>query len=387
MSNNDARIRVLLVIAGLPAGGAERQMSLLAKGLDRSKFDVGLLIFNSTEKIYYQDVLETPMWFRALKLSTANDGLLLIPKLVHGICRAISDFKPEVIHTTLNVANHAVRFAALVSRCKTPIITSVRVEYRPSYSSNEKRLERLLWRRSNHIICNSEATREQLIMDLRLPTDRITAIPNGIDEKFYKNHTKRPTNWPERPVALTVGRFTRQKNHLSLIESIDALEKKDVLADWIFVFLGDGPLQEAVQSSIDEHGLQNRIQIMPTTQDMPAVYQASELFILPSLYEGMSNALLEAAASRCAVIVSKNADSASIINDERGWVAEKSLTDTLETVITLPKEERARKAENSSTYVKRVFSNQRTIDDTAKVYQTVAKSAKWKQRGLSGKSR
>jgi glycosyltransferase involved in cell wall biosynthesis len=387
MPNNDSRLRILLVIAGLPAGGAERQMSLLAKGLDRSKFEVGLLIFNSAEKIHYQDVFESPLWFCALNLSRASDGLLLTPKLVRGICRAIKDFKPDVIHTTLNVANHAVRFAAVVSICKTPVITSVRVEYRPSYSPNEKRLERLLWRRSSHIICNSETTREQLIVDLRIPTDRITSIPNGIDEMFYKVQPKRPERWPERLVALTVGRFTRQKNHLSLIESIDELEKKGVLADWIFVFLGDGPLQEAVQSSIDEHGLQDRIQIMPTTQDMPAVYQASELFILPSLYEGISNALLEAAASRCAVIVSKNADSASIINDERGWVAEKSLTDTLETVITLPKEERARKAVNSSIYVKRVFSNQRTIDDTAKVYQTVAKSAKWKQRGLSGKSR
>jgi glycosyltransferase involved in cell wall biosynthesis len=375
MPTNDARMRVLLVIAGLPAGGAERQMSLLVKGLDRSKFEVGLLIFNSADKIHYQDVLDSPLWFRALELSSAAGRLSLIPKLVRGICRTINDFKPDIIHTTLNVANHAVRFAALVSRCKIPIITSVRVEYRPSYSSNEKRLERLLWRRSNHIICNSEATREQLIMDLRIPTDRVTAIPNGIDETFYADHPKRPDNWPRQPVALTVGRFTRQKNHIELIEAIASLETKGVLAGWNFVFIGDGPLQEAVQSSINEHALQTRIQIMRTSHDMPAAYQASKLFILPSLFEGMSNALLEAAVSGCAVVVSKNADSAGIINDERGWITEKSLRDTLETVITLPEEELARKTEKASAYIKQVFSTQKTINDTVKIYQAVAKLA------------
>jgi glycosyltransferase involved in cell wall biosynthesis len=375
MNKSPPKRHVLLVIAGLPAGGAERQMSLLAKGLDRSKFEVGLLIFNSAEKIHYRDVLDSPLWFRALNLSSTRDGLLLIPKLVLGIRRAISDFKPDIIHTTLNVANHAVRFAALISRYTIPIITSVRVEYRPSYSSNEKRLERLFWRRSNHIICNSETTREQLIIDLRIPTDRVTAIPNGIDETFYENRSKRPDNWPERPVALTVGRFTRQKNHMALIEAIASLETKGILAGWKFVFIGDGPLQETVQSSINVHALQKRIQIIQTTQDMPAAYQASELFILPSLFEGMSNALLEAAASGCAVVVSKDADSAGIINDERGWVSEKSLRDTLETVITLPEEERARKTEKASTYIKQVFSTQKTINDTAKIYQAVAKPA------------
>jgi glycosyltransferase involved in cell wall biosynthesis len=372
---NQPRRRILLVIAGLPAGGAERQMSLLAKGLDRSKFEVGLLIFNSAEKIHYQDVLETPLWFRALNLSPASDGLLLIPKLVRGICRTISDFKPEVIHTTLNVANHAVRFAALISRCRIPIITSVRVEYRPSYSPREKRLERLLWRRSNHVICNSETTRDQLIKDLGIPANRVTAIPNGIDEKFYEDHPKPPDPWPNRPVSLTVGRFTGQKNHVALVEAIAGLEKKGILADWNFVFLGDGPLQDTIQSSINEHALQNRIQIMATTQSMPAVYQASDLFILPSLYEGMSNALLEAAASGCPIIVNKAADNVGVINDERGWVAEKSLKDTLETVISLPSDKRTRKAKNAAGYIKRIFNNEKMINDTAELYQTMAKPA------------
>lgn len=371
MSNNQARLRVLLVIAGLPAGGAERQMGLLAKGLDRSKFDIGLLIFNTAVKIHDKDILDTPLWFRALGLSRENDGVFLIPRLVRGIRQAINDFKPEIIHTTLNVANHAVRVAAILSRCKTPIISSVRVEFRPSYSPWEKMLERLLWRRSNHIICNSEATRDQLIADLGIPADQVTAIPNGIDKTFFEEHGKRPEYWPKEPVALTVARFTRQKNHIALIEAISELETRGVLADWHFVFLGDGPLQGAVQSSIDEHALQNRIQIFSPTTDMPAVYQASDLFILPSLYEGMSNALLEATASGCPVIVSKNADNSGIINDERGWIANDSINEVLETVLCLSEEERKIKGQKAASYIAQNFSVKKVVEKTTSIYRTI----------------
>ncbi len=369
--NQSARRRILLVIAGLPAGGAERQMSQLAIGLDRSEFDVGLLIFNSADKIHYQEILEAPLWFRALGLSRSRHGVFLIPKIVCGIRGSIADFKPDIVHTTLNVANHAVRFATFLSGHKPPIVTSVRAEYRPSYSPNEKRLERLLWRRSNHIICNSDITRDQLKTDLGIPTDCVTTIPNGVDEAFFTQVTTRPPGWPPGRVVLTVGRFTRQKNHAALIEAIAGLEKRDLLAGWHFVFLGDGPLQDAIQTTIQQHALQERIQILPPVNNMPAIYQASDIFVLPSLYEGMSNALLEAIASDCAVIVSKEANNIGLINNERGWVVENSLQDTLESVFALTDDERAQKTRAALAYIKQNYRAEITVNKTVEVYRTV----------------
>jgi glycosyltransferase involved in cell wall biosynthesis len=370
MPNNDARIRVLLVIAGLPAGGAERQMSLLVKGLDRTKFEVGLLIFNSAEKIHYRDALNSPLWFRALELSATRDKLTLIPKLVLGIRRAIIDFKPEIIHTTLNVANHAVRFAAHITRCKIPIITSVRVDFRAGYGRREKQMERLLWRRSNHIICNSETTRQQLTLDLGIPDHRISTIHNGIDDVFFSVDAERPAHWPKGRVALTVGRFSQQKNHLALVDAIAKLEKRRILADWSFVFLGEGPLQAEVLTHIDQHALQNRIHIVSTMQNMPSAYRNADLFILPSLFEGMSNALLEAAASRCPILVGHGADEAGIINNERGWIAGASLSDILETVLSLTEEERILKGQRAAAYIAQNFSVKKVVEKTVDVYRT-----------------
>ena len=100
--------RVLLVIAGLPAGGAERQMALLCQHLDRSRYDVGLLIFNAAEKVHYKNAFAAPLWFRALGLSRSqNRGVAL--RVIAGIAGAVRDFRPDIVHSTLNAANHLVQ--------------------------------------------------------------------------------------------------------------------------------------------------------------------------------------------------------------------------------------------------------------------------------------
>lgn len=369
MLNSDSRIKILLTIAGLPAGGAERQLVLLAKNLDRSEFDVGVLIFNAREKVFYQDIFDYPLWIRHLDLSRDNSGLSLIPKMFWGIRQAVSDFKPDLIHTTLNVANHAVRFSTMFMKYNNPIVTSVRVEYVASYKPHEKLMERMLCRRSNHIICNSEKTRGELKHYLRIAPDKTSTIPNGLDDSFYVNSQDRPSSWPKGRTCLTVSRFTKQKNHTSLIEAIASLEQKKVLEDWSFVFLGEGPLHSHILSLINRYALKDRIKILAPRQNMPSVYQAADLFILPSLYEGMSNSLLEAAASECPIIVNKEADEAGLINNDRGWVVNNSLQKTLETVISLPKKTREKKGKAASVYVKQNFNSDKVVDETVKVYR------------------
>ena len=364
------RCRVLMVIAGLPAGGAERQFVQIAAGLDRTTFDVGLLIFNSAERVHYREVLDAPLWFKDLGLSPRRDGVLLIPKLITGIRRAGAEFKPDLIHTTLNVANHAVRTTALFSKLP-PIITSVRNDFRNGYSKREKFLEKILWRKSAHIVCNSDVTRQQLIEDLGLTENRTSTIFNGIDESFFIETQERPKDWPGDPVALTVGRFTDQKNHQALIEAIAQLAHKNALGDWSFVFLGEGPLKGNILESIRNHSLQDIVHVLPPIDDMPAAYRSAELFILPSKYEGMSNALMEAAAGACAVVVSSDADNADIAGDGRGWKSENALAQTLEPVLNLPKEEYQNRGRKALGYVREKFSVEKLVGKTAGLYRSV----------------
>lgn len=366
------RLRVLLVIAGLPAGGAERQMTLLARHLDRHHFEVGVLIFNAASKVHYTEIFGQEIWFRALDLSH-GDGAMLFPRLIRRLGRAVSEFAPDVIHASLNVANHATRIAGLLLRWRVPVITSVRIDFRAGYGPGDKRLERLLWRRSAHMICNASRTRDQLIEDLGVPPERVSTIANGVDDAFLGGaEAAPPAWWPAGKVALTVGRFTPQKNHLALVDAIAALDRRDALAGWMFVLLGEGELNERVRAAIVAAGLEDRITMAPPQTDMPRLYRSADLFVLPSLYEGMPNALLEAAAAACPLAVSTGANDAGIVAPERGWLLSEPLAESLEAVLKIPQEVRAAAGRHASDYVAGRFSGRRMAEETADIYRRVA---------------
>ena len=379
------KTRVLLVIAGLPAGGAERQMVLLAENLRRDAFEVGLLIFNAADKVHYREVFDTPLWFRPLGLSPAKDGLFLVPRLIRGIHRAVTEFAPDVIHTSLNMANHATRFTSLLMRWRIPILTSIRVDYRIGYARHEKLLEWLLWRRSAHVICNTETTRQEIIEDLSIGPRRVSMIANGIDPKFFDAPlTGLPDWWPSGRLALTVGRFKAQKNHLGLIAAISELAKRKALGDWNFVFLGEGPLEHDIRAAIKDMALQDRIVLAPPVFDMPAIYRSSDLFILPSLFEGLPNAMLEAAAGACPIALTPGANEAGIIAEGRGWILEDALSDSLEMVLNLPKEDLVATGRNAARHVRQDFSAEKAVEKTAAIYRLVTESRSLEVPAIAG---
>jgi glycosyltransferase involved in cell wall biosynthesis len=352
MTAETGKTRILLVIAGLPAGGAERQMVLLAKMLDRAAYDVGFLIFNASEKVHFHDLFDMPLWFRALDLSPSKDGIWLVPKLIAGLHRTIVDFKPDIVHTSLNVANHATRFTALLKHWKIPIVSSVRADFRDGYRRHEKILERILWRRSACIICNSDVVRQQLMEDLSIPAGRIFAIPNGIDDGFFRNQKISPPSWwPAGRVALTVGRLSEEKNHLGLIKAVETLDQRKALGDWHFVIIGEGRLEHEIRRRIHDSGLDDIIYLAPPQEDLTALYQAATLLILPSDFEGMSNALLEAMAGGCPAAVTEGANKARIVDDSRGWILTHPLVASLERLLKVGDFERAAKGACAASHI------------------------------------
>ena len=376
MTSNGGKIRVLLIIAGLPAGGAERQMATLARTLDRTVYEVGLTVFNTAEKVHFCEIFDRPLWFRALNLSPKTDGILLAPRLITELHRAVLDFKPDILHTSLNVANHVSRIASLIMRWGVPIVTSVRADFREGYRLHERLLERLLWRHSDRIICNSEIVRQQLITDLYIPSNRVVTVANGIDDQFFEPTTiKQPPDWPNGRVALVVGRFQREKNHLQLVEAIATIKQRDQLNDWHFVFIGEGPLKDKIKQSIQEHDIGNKILLFEPQTALIQYYKSAKLLILPSRFEGLSNSLLEAAACGCPAAVSQGANKAGIIEKGRGWILTDPLENSLVQILKSEEIEFKTTGKHAAAYVYQNFSLTKMIDGTTRVYRSVLKSA------------
>jgi glycosyltransferase involved in cell wall biosynthesis len=364
---------VLFVIAGLPVGGAERQLVLLLRNLNRDMFEVGLLIFNTAEKIRYPEVFDRNPWFRALGLQ-GNSPMRLAWPLVRGIGRAVRDFDADVVHTFLNVANHAVRASRVFLSWRAPVVSSVRADFRTAYAMHERVLERLLWRQSRHIICNSSATRVSLMDALGIPPTHATAIPNGIDSSFFDvTDTPLPPTWPDaKRVAIVVGRLQWPKNHAALVRALSLLDKKRLLGDWHFIFLGEGPLEHEIREAIAEAALVDRISMIQPVKDPRACYRAAQLMILPSLSEGLPNAALEAQAASCPVAITRSANGAGVVSDHDGWILEPDLAAGLATVLALPASVLKAAGARASARMREKYSVVRMVEDTAAVLQSAA---------------
>jgi glycosyltransferase involved in cell wall biosynthesis len=356
---------VLLVIAGLPAGGAERQMALLAHHLDRATFEPGLLIFGRRERIHYAQLVDDVPWFRSLELSHAVPRPLLPARLFGGLRRAVAEFRPDILHSSLNKANQALRATAMLSGWRSPIVTSVRNDFRHGYSRSEKWAERLLVHRSRRVIANSEAVRRQLIEDLSLSPERVVTVNNGIDPRFFGDTAAPPPEWwPSGRVALMVGRFSAQKDHLGLMRLLAGFEASGRLADWHFVLVGEGPLEAAIRAAAPP----GRVTIRPPMDDLRPLYRAASVLLLPSRWEGMPNVALEAQASGCPVALTPAANAASVVDAGSGWILEEPVARSLDCVLATPAAEFRRMGSEARHGVVRRFSVEAMVTGTAAVY-------------------
>jgi glycosyltransferase involved in cell wall biosynthesis len=175
-------------------------------------------------------------------------------------------------------------------------------------------------------------------------------VNNGIDlqkfnpDKNFRN-IRKEIGLPENALlVLFIARFTSHKQPLSLIRAFaEALPSNPQLH---LLMVGDGDQVEEARKIIEELKLKDKITLVPFRQDVPDVLASADIFVLPSLWEGLPIGLLEAMAMGKAIIAS-NVDGTSeiIFHQENGWLIEtKDLVSNLaKAIIIISKDEENRK--------------------------------------------
>lgn len=149
-------------------------------------------------------------------------------------------------------------------------------------------LDRLLFRRSRHIVVVSTSQREKLT-GWGVPRERIRVIHNAINIKPF--HPKPPS---ATKTILCVGRLSKEKGHVLLVEAIHQLVAEGERG-FKLVLVGDGPERQNVGHYVRENSLHEWIEFAGYQPDPEPYYDRADLFVLPSLTEGFPNVLLEAA--------------------------------------------------------------------------------------------
>lgn len=104
-------------------------------------------------------------------------------------------------------------------------------------------------------------------------------------------------------VMIHVGRFAKQKNHEFLVSVLENYKKIDS-SDWKMIFVGEGPLEDTIKLQVEKMGLMNHILFLGARKDVNQLYSAADMFVFPSLHEGLGIVVVEAQASGLPCVVS-----------------------------------------------------------------------------------
>jgi glycosyltransferase involved in cell wall biosynthesis len=279
-------LRLGLVIGQLTAGGAEGQLVLLCRGLDRAvATPIVYCLSDYTEP--YGSLVEAA----GVPLRIIMGGRLA---RVRKLRQWLQSDDIDVIHAWLFIAN---AYAWLANRgVGRPLVTSAR---------NCKRQGRVLdwlnrsaFAASNAIAANSLQVAKYIQGEYGAPQRRIRVIPNGIDtERFH------PRDVGDGRVAgpiVAAGRLVEQKNHALFLRAAADLVR--LVPEAQFLIAGDGPLRGALEAQARQLGIADRVEFTGERRDIDAVLRSGSILWLTSRWEGMPNIVLEAMASGLPVI-------------------------------------------------------------------------------------
>lgn len=230
----------------------------------------------------------------ALKLVAGWSHLATIVELLR-ICR---EYQPDIL-VTHGFSEHLWgRYAGLLAR--VPHLIHVEHNSRERYTPLRLLQARWLAQYTDKIIGCSEGVRQRLL-ELKFPTEKVSAINNGIDLTPYANATSLPLTG-RLPDIIMPARFAKQKDHETLIRAIALLREKNIFPRVFFAGSGNKRHIAKAQKLVDELRLNEQIHFAGHCGNLPYLLMLHQICVLSTRYEGMPLALAEAMAAGCAVV-------------------------------------------------------------------------------------
>lgn len=304
-------MKILYVITGLGQGGAERVVCDLADKMYEKGHEVKIAYLTG-------EVLTLPesksIEVIKINLNKAKD----LPSSYFRLAKLIRTYNPDVVHSHMVHANIMTRLVRLVIPMQKLICTA--------HNSNEGGFLRMLMYRITHkladVTTNVSNEAVKAFESMRaVPYDEMRAIYNGIDlKRFFYNLNARSEIEQELNISsddkviLAVGRLSEQKDYPNLLNAIHAL-KKDCDFAFKLIIVGEGELRALIENTIDRLDIRDNVVLLGRRDDIPRLMSATDLFVLPSKYEGFGLVVAEAMACKCLVVATDCGGVAEVLNN------------------------------------------------------------------------
>ncbi len=309
-------ISVLHLITELSVGGAQSALVRLLENLDRERFSLQVACLYNGDGLPARQIRE--LGVPVIDLGMQEDKRRL--DAFWHLYRLLRQQKPDILHTWLFHANIPGRVTGRLAG--VPVILSS--ERTMEMEGRTRRwLNRLTAPLADRILCVSQRVADFATQEIGLPGDRILVIPNGVDLSRYQDlppdeQARQQFGLPTTGLLIgAVSRARPVKNLDVLLEAFALLKTswKEGNPDLHLAIVGDGPLLPALQAQADRLKISPQVTFLGQQEDIPAFLASLDLFVLPSKFEGMPNAVLEAMAAGKPVIATAVGGVLEIITD------------------------------------------------------------------------
>lgn len=292
--------RLLCILSSMNAGGAETFLMKIYRRIDRTKYQMDFCI-NMSEKCFYEDEILS-LGGKNYRIPAKSASLRDFEKQLYNVVNA-NGYK-----YVLRVSSNALGFMDL------KIAYKAGAEIRAVRSSNSSdggsfkskiahRLGRALYGKYVNVkIAPSDLAAVYTFGKKAYESGTVNILHNAIDIDQYgfnadmRCRIRSEFGLPDDTTIIGhVGRFMTQKNHTFLLEVFSEYLK--INGKSILMLVGGGELESAIKQKASELGISDKIVFTGVRSDVPALLSAMDVFVFPSLYEGMPNTVIEAQAT------------------------------------------------------------------------------------------
>ena len=258
-------------------------------------------------------------------------------KAITSIRNFIKGNNIDIVQTHGYKSNFYALFAALFENVNLLATCHPWIKTSPRGKAYAK-IDKLLLKKFSRIVAISDQVKKE-ILDAGIPDNKILIVDNGInlhrfEEQFDTNEIRKQFGIPlTSQVIGTVGRLNVEKGHHILLEAAKIVIQKDPSA--FFVIVGDGYLKKDLSRKAEELAIEDHLLLPGILKEIPKILSVFDIFVLPSLTEGLPMALLEAMAAKKPIIASEvGAIPKVIINNETGILIKSKNVEELANAIT-----------------------------------------------------
>lgn len=276
-------MKIVFCIDSLNKGGAERVLSNLVNYLCAEN-DIYIITTSSIKSNYSIDK-------RVTVKSLDNDNK--VNKITKNYIR-IKNLKKimKTIHPDLIITfmpPQSFRVLSIKKRLDCPVVVSIRNDPNQEYAKLKNKIAmKILYRKADGFIFQTYDAKKYFSKNIQ---KKSAIIPNPINSDFLLS--KRFTGNRNKEIVC-VGRLEKQKNYIFMLDTYKELLK--IRKDYKLVIYGEGSLREELQNYIDNNGMKDNVLLKGQIDNVKERIQTASIYVLPSLYEGMPNALMEAMA-------------------------------------------------------------------------------------------